>query len=1212
MFNKIKIFLTKNRYGVYLLPSLFFVAFLVLILLPETAFAARVQWSFSEEKRMEYLPYVLNVDKSTIRAVWGYFMHLTNIILIVMVVVVAFSEMLHLQIDTYGLKKILPTFLLGVLAANFSFIICRLIIDVGNAANLLFLHEINNAVWGSNMDFLSAFNPSYKQSADGATMIWIGVMGFFDFLFAIAVAILKLYISFVLLARDWVILALVAVSPGAFIALAFPPTKQYFGKWWSMILKWTFMPVAINAIIWFAAIISHIFSNVLVNFFIYLGALYLASKVPTQMGGGIMQRWTGLLKAPSRWLAGWGQRRADRNPTLAGIAKTASNVLSPDRIIKGVQDRFNPSGSTGGGGGGKGEQDMDNSPIVAAARGREAQEKYYTDQAEAQASKATDREVAEKHQSEFYGDTEGKNFGDPGYGHGGAMYKLATNTKSKTNEEAVERMAAHAGYYTEKKDKGGNVVKDKKTGKPVMVGDSQKMREEIRRMDPKAVEAARKWMDSASAGEIADGLGTSIKDAAQMKVTTQNFMKRKGAVDAAQKKDAQTKSQSDTSQAQGQGAATTGTEGAEDKEQFGNNGQGQGAEAADMESELERRRAQGAPDWDELSPEEVEKWKKEHPNEATPVDGGTNQTEAPKPETASEPETSEPNTQDNGGAEKPAGDKKEEAPTVVVEADHVDLEANNLDETKPQEPPVPPLSDDATQPGDMEGLDEVAVEASAVPEGTPPASSLPSDVDAGTAPVPVSDLETPEVLKEAQGGPAVQEAVPTAGEQKEPSAEPGPNEQTAASVIINTDQANVDSEAVHVAEKLKESGPSQPEAKDQEITVNTETAATPEEGGIGESVETSGTDQGAPTPIATDMSKIEEVTSEAPAGISAAEPATPESAATPTQDTAKEPEPPAQTVSGGTVIVNANEAQIKPNSTEVKVPSMAQGEEAAATAETTAGETITTPEEGTFAPKAPVVAEPGGALPNGAESAQIAPGIALEEKVPEAIETPIEAEMTEAAEEMEAEEAEQPGGEEAPEQQEQAGGEDKEDEETDTDKLLKVLKKINGSIAASANLNEQTLLRTVTPEIVNSVKAHQATSKNIASSMKDPRLQKRIGTIYARALKQLNRSHPESVVVSNIKKAATAPGPITQKAPNPASGQAAQGAGGSDQIGNAIPRAQQQAQPADNNAPVINRPEIKITPQMTGQPKSTIQTPLPPKPPIPNNRNIPPSAPNGL
>jgi len=1170
-----------------LVPVLFLVATLAIILLPEIAYAVRAQWLPSEQARMEYLPYVLNVEASQIRAIWSYFMQLTNIILILLVVIVAFSEMLHLQIDTYGLKKILPTFLLGVLAANLSFIFCRLIIDVGNATNLLFLHEMNNKVWGSDLDFLSAFNPSFKQGADTGTKAWIFVMGIMDFLFGVAVAILKLYISFVLLARDWVILALIAVSPAAFIALAFPPTKQYFSKWWSMFIKWVFMPVAINAILWFASVIASIFSNGLVNFFIYLGALYLASRVPSQMGGEIMQRWTGMLKAPSRWIAGWGQRMGDRNP-LSGIANVTSHVLSPDRLIKATQNKINTPIN-------QGEKAMDNSPIGVAARGREAQEKYYTQQAETETAGYSDQQAAETHQKEFYGDTEGKNFGDPGYGHDGAMFKLATNTRSSTNNKVVEKMATDAGYYTEKKDKQGKTVNDKKTGKPVMVADSEKMREKIRRMDPEAVAAAKKWMNSSSAIEVADGLGTSIKDAARIKVNTQNFMRKKGSIDTASKKQkAQDKPQPDNSSTQKPTPKETqGTaDGQPSKEEFGNNGQGPDGAGAPPESELDRRRRQGIPDFDVLTPEQVAEWQRQHQTQG----------ETPQPDTTNTAPAggAEPTTQ---GAEedKSSGSTskdKEKTPGVTIQADQVDLQTDKFNTRKPEMPPVPPTSD-TTGELEGEGLDQIIVTP---PTGTVAEGEIPPVIPAtvvGSASVPASDLENMDIISGERGGsskpdlPIDQAETPSRSEPAKMTEPKEPKTESPASVVINTNLTDINTDAVDMARK-----PAETQAP--EITATVEVPSAEADVKIGETPFESPTASELPTPLVTpDMSKIEMATGAAQGTENER----------PVQE--DEPgEPRADTQSPASVIINTDQADIHFGEVTAKTTpslpeqaSVNEQEEGAVVA----GAQIPAEADAFAQSETSPVVEAEGALPNQAETAGVSGEAILAEEVPEEITQPIESGLNQAAKELAQEEepVQETQGEEP--EEEQAG---KGEEESDTDKLLHALETINASIATSAKINQETLLKQVAPDIVNSVKAHQTTSKDIATSLKDPRLQKKIGIIYARALKRLNQTRPDSVIVSNIKGATAQPQPINPKTLP----ENQPGTTGPDQIGKAVPVTQQPAgqQSSGSNTPVINKTEISVKPEMTGQPRSSVG-PVPiSKSPISNNRNIPPSAPNGL
>ena len=76
-----------------------------------------------------------------VRNLWVRMMQIVNSLVVLVLLFVAFAEILRLNITTYGIKKILPTLVLAVVAANFSYIICRFIVDIANVSLTLFLQD---------------------------------------------------------------------------------------------------------------------------------------------------------------------------------------------------------------------------------------------------------------------------------------------------------------------------------------------------------------------------------------------------------------------------------------------------------------------------------------------------------------------------------------------------------------------------------------------------------------------------------------------------------------------------------------------------------------------------------------------------------------------------------------------------------------------------------------------------------------------------------------------------------------------------------------------------------------------------------------------------------------------------------------------------------------------------------------------------------------
>lgn len=245
-------------------------------------------------------------DKPGVFNMWRFMLNAVNSLVVVVLIVVAFAEILRINVNTYGLKKILPTLVFAVIAANFSFMFCKLIIGISNVAMTIFrdpVLRIGGTVNPEGTSTASAYRimlqagfPSWKWSdiASGGV--------FFPFIFRMIVALAVLIgvtiITILLLVRVYFVQFLVVLTPIAFMAMVLPQTKNLFKKWWDQFIKWTFMPVLSTLFLWLGARFSDTYSSVswfpFVPTLIALGCIWAAILVPFKLGGGIMSQWNKL------------------------------------------------------------------------------------------------------------------------------------------------------------------------------------------------------------------------------------------------------------------------------------------------------------------------------------------------------------------------------------------------------------------------------------------------------------------------------------------------------------------------------------------------------------------------------------------------------------------------------------------------------------------------------------------------------------------------------------------------------------------------------------------------------------------------------------------------------------------------------------------------------------------------------------------------------
>lgn len=238
--------------------------------------------------------------------VWTITMNVVNSFVLALLIYVAFMNILRIQMDSYAVKKFLPTFIMTIILANFSFLIARIILDLGNIVISIFLvGNQENALTGT-FDNLVRCNdagdpgcpiaPGSETAGDNYYAV-INAYIFKQF-FVIAGAIMMFILSFIFLVRNYMLYFLIAIAPLGFLAMALPITKKYFQQWWGTFTKWVFMPVVSVFWLWLG---GQFVSAVDTGYWILPVAfgglcLYMAITSPFKIGGAAIGAWTKLGK----------------------------------------------------------------------------------------------------------------------------------------------------------------------------------------------------------------------------------------------------------------------------------------------------------------------------------------------------------------------------------------------------------------------------------------------------------------------------------------------------------------------------------------------------------------------------------------------------------------------------------------------------------------------------------------------------------------------------------------------------------------------------------------------------------------------------------------------------------------------------------------------------------------------------------------------------
>ena len=196
-------------------------------------------------------------NKSPIYIIWSYIRNVANILFIIFLLLIVYSQVTGLGFSNYNIKKMLPKLIIAAILVNFSYLICQVLVDVSNIignslksflegiattaiqnqhpeAKLdepLSLYDIFLAIaGGTSLTILGGVGIATAVAASGGllsilfTLIPIVFAGF------IAVVVGLITISL----RQAVVILLTITSPIIFALYVLPNTHKYYLKWKSI------------------------------------------------------------------------------------------------------------------------------------------------------------------------------------------------------------------------------------------------------------------------------------------------------------------------------------------------------------------------------------------------------------------------------------------------------------------------------------------------------------------------------------------------------------------------------------------------------------------------------------------------------------------------------------------------------------------------------------------------------------------------------------------------------------------------------------------------------------------------------------------------------------------------------------------------------------------------------------------------------------------
>ncbi|MBR0430952.1 hypothetical protein IJJ05_01520 [Candidatus Saccharibacteria bacterium] len=221
------------------------------VILDLTGKAAEKLYNYIEPNLV--LPPRLFSDGGEVQGAWASFRDIANVLFVILLLFVIFSQLTGMGIDNYGIKKTLPKLIVAAILINLSYIICVLLVDISNIAGNGFqamFDGLSSSAQSFSIEIPRADESgSYtaKIETSGKGLVTAGIVTALTatsaavilnpaIVISLLVSIIGVLISFfflfiLLAAREAAIVVLVVISPLAVACYMLPNTKKLFDKW---------------------------------------------------------------------------------------------------------------------------------------------------------------------------------------------------------------------------------------------------------------------------------------------------------------------------------------------------------------------------------------------------------------------------------------------------------------------------------------------------------------------------------------------------------------------------------------------------------------------------------------------------------------------------------------------------------------------------------------------------------------------------------------------------------------------------------------------------------------------------------------------------------------------------------------------------------------------------------------------------------------------
>lgn len=301
--------------------------------------------------------------ESPIFMVWQYARNMANVVFIIFLLIVVYSQITGLGISNYGIKKVLPKVIIAAVLVNLSYTICAIAVDVSNI-----LGSSIQGVFTSIMDGVKSASSSaiadeitygeiFAYVTGGAVLGGLGLVasgGLFGalillipVLFSALISVLAAFVT--LAARQAIITVLIIIAPLAFVAYLLPNTEKLFGKWKDMLVKMLVLFPLFSLVFgasqlagW--AIISSAKSiiTVILGLAVQVIPLFITPTL-IKTAGSLMGQISDFVKKPlapaDKVVKNWGTERANIRRRQAAMKGQERGFHMPHTLVAGYMSR---------------------------------------------------------------------------------------------------------------------------------------------------------------------------------------------------------------------------------------------------------------------------------------------------------------------------------------------------------------------------------------------------------------------------------------------------------------------------------------------------------------------------------------------------------------------------------------------------------------------------------------------------------------------------------------------------------------------------------------------------------------------------------------------------------------------------------------------------------------------------------------------------------